>query len=42
MADIAVVFHWAPRDMDPMCLDELSRWWAKARHRSAPPEDTDG
>lgn len=33
MADIAIAFHWAPRDMDPMTLEELARWWAKARAR---------
>lgn len=38
MADIAVAFHWAPRDMDPMPLEELARWWAKARSRVEPGE----
>lgn len=33
MADLAVVFHWAPRDMDPMTLEELARWHAKALAR---------
>jgi hypothetical protein len=39
MADIAVVFHWAPRDMDPMSLEELSRWWDHARCRAQPEDD---
>lgn len=38
MADIAAVFHWAPSDLDPMPLEELSRWWEHARRR-APQED---
>lgn len=33
MADIALVFHWPPRDMDPMSPEELTRWWHKARRR---------
>lgn len=33
MADIAAVFHWAPRDMDPMGLDELAGWWRRALAR---------
>ena len=41
MADIAVVFHWAPRDMDPMTPEELARGWEKARRR-AEPEEEDG
>ncbi|PTE18061.1 GpE family phage tail protein [Cereibacter changlensis] len=41
MADIAIVFHWPPAAMDPMCLEELARWWAKARARAAP-EESDG
>lgn len=36
MADIAVTFGWAPRDMDPMSLSEISRWWRHARRRAAP------
>jgi hypothetical protein len=42
MADIAVVFHWSPRDMDPMTPVELARWWAKARTRAPQEEGTDG
>ncbi len=34
MADIAVVFGWAPRDMDLMTIEELGRWWHKARARA--------
>ncbi|PTE15909.1 GpE family phage tail protein [Pseudogemmobacter blasticus] len=41
MADIAVVFHWPPQAMDPMTLDELARWWGKARARAGR-EDADG
>lgn len=33
MADIAAVFGWSPRDMDAMTLEELARWWHKARVR---------
>lgn len=40
MADIAVVFGWSPRDMDPMTIEELGRWWHKARARAQ--EDADG
>ena len=25
MADIAAIFHWAPRDMDPMTPEDLAR-----------------
>jgi len=39
MADIAIAFHWAPRDMDPMSLDELSGWWRRARDRMKGPDD---
>lgn len=42
MADIAFVFHWPPAAMDPMSLDELARWWAKAIARANPSEDNDG
>ncbi|EWH00551.1 GpE family phage tail protein [Halomonas sp. BC04] len=33
MADIAMVFHWAPADMDPMTLEELIDWRERARQR---------
>jgi hypothetical protein len=39
MADLALVFHWTPRDMDPMTPEELARWWLKAKVRH---EETDG
>ncbi|MBN2740061.1 MAG: GpE family phage tail protein [Rhodobacteraceae bacterium] len=43
MADIAVVFHWSPRDMDPMSVWELGDWWARARARSpSDQEEGDG
>lgn len=42
MADIAVVFHWAPRDMDPMSPEELARWWARARARSGAEDEDNG
>jgi hypothetical protein len=34
MADLAVVFHWAPSDMDQLSLDELMAWRERARLRS--------
>ncbi len=39
MADLAAVFHWAPHVMDPMSVEELMRWHAKASARAAA-EDT--
>lgn len=33
MADIAAVFHWAPRDMNPMSLEELAGWRRRALAR---------
>ncbi|MFW9268777.1 GpE family phage tail protein [Pseudomonas sp. NR3] len=38
MADLAVVFHWAPADMDTLGLQELMEWRERARVRS----NTDG
>ncbi|WHS51979.1 MULTISPECIES: GpE family phage tail protein [Pseudomonas] len=38
MADLAVVFHWAPADMDMLGLQELMEWRERARVRSS----TDG
>lgn len=40
MADLAVVFHWPPAALSGMSLEELGRWWAKARARSTN-EDAD-
>lgn len=34
MADLAVVFHWAPADMDALSLTELMEWRERARVRS--------
>ncbi|WP_448724283.1 GpE family phage tail protein [Pseudomonas farris] len=34
MADLAVVFHWAPTDMDQLGLQELMEWRERARVRS--------
>ncbi|WP_122661797.1 GpE family phage tail protein [Pseudomonas sp. AIG] len=34
MADLAVVFHWAPADMDALGLQELMDWRERARLRS--------
>jgi len=39
MADLAVVFGWAPRDMEPMTIEELARWWHLARRRAASGRD---
>lgn len=39
MANIAVVFHWPPSEMDGMALPELMRWHEKARARSGGTED---
>ena len=38
MADLAVVFHWAPGDMSHLGLQELMDWRERARVRSS----TDG
>lgn len=34
MADLAVVFHWAPADMDSLGLQEMMEWRERARLRS--------
>lgn len=34
MADLAVVFHWAPADMDRLSVLELMSWRERARLRS--------
>ena len=36
MADLALVFHWAPSAMDPMPLAELMGWHARALKRHNP------
>jgi hypothetical protein len=36
MADLAIVFHWRPADMNPMSLTELADWRERARKRHAP------
>ncbi|WAC70790.1 GpE family phage tail protein [Roseateles sp. SL47] len=33
MADLAIVFHWAPSDMDGFSLAELMDWRERARSR---------
>lgn len=38
MADLAVIFHWRPADMDPLSLSELAEWRERARVRSTPDE----
>lgn len=38
MADLAVVFHWAPAHMDSLGLEELMDWRERARIRV----ETDG
>lgn len=35
MADLAVVFHWAPADMDRLSLMDLMDWRERARVRSS-------
>jgi hypothetical protein len=34
MADIAVIFHWPPSEMNTMTLTELCGWRQKALARS--------
>lgn len=34
MADLAVVFHWAPADMDSLSITELMEWRERARLRA--------
>lgn len=35
MADLAIVFHWGPADMDALSLTELMEWRERARKRSS-------
>lgn len=34
MADVAVVFHWSPDDMNRLSVSELMGWRERARIRS--------
>lgn len=34
MADLALVFHWRPADMDCMSVAELMEWRERARLRT--------
>jgi hypothetical protein len=34
MADIAVIFHWGPAELDPLGLADLMEWRERARERS--------
>ncbi len=36
MADIALVFHWAPESMDRMSVNDLMSWRTKAAKRNNP------
>jgi len=36
-----MMFGWAPSETDPMSLDDLAYWWAKAKAR-APGKRKDG
>ncbi|MBY5940397.1 MULTISPECIES: GpE family phage tail protein [Halomonas] len=36
MADLAMVFHWGPPEMDAMGLAELMSWREQARRRVEP------
>ena len=36
MADLAMVFHWGPPEMDAMSLAELMEWRERARRRFEP------
>ncbi|MBH3308913.1 GpE family phage tail protein [Pseudomonas mosselii] len=35
MADVAIVFHWSPSDMDRLSVCELMDWRERARIRSS-------
>ncbi|WP_395317244.1 GpE family phage tail protein [Variovorax sp. UC74_104] len=41
MADLALVFHWRPQDMDGLPLAELMDWREAARKRYAPSNHDD-
>lgn len=36
MADIALVFHWGPADLNSLPLSELMEWREQARRRVDP------
>lgn len=38
MADLALVFHWRPADMEAFTLTELMEWRERARARHEPQE----
>jgi hypothetical protein len=38
MADLAVISHWPPPEMDAFTVEELIQWRALARERSEAPE----
>lgn len=38
MADIAVIFHWPPSEMNNFSLTELMEWREQARQRSGSDE----
>lgn len=38
MADIAVIFHWGPDQMNDLGLADLMAWRERARVRSDPPK----
>jgi hypothetical protein len=37
MADLAMVFHWSPAEMDDMDLADVIRWHTLARDRNPKP-----
>lgn len=39
MADLAMAFHWAPREMDGMSLSDLMAWRERARQRAQPDDE---
>jgi len=41
MADLALVFHWRPTDMEGMAIGELMDWREAARKRYAPSKHDD-
>jgi hypothetical protein len=39
VADIAIVFGWGLAEIYGLSLDDLARWWAKARARAENGQD---